>query len=41
MGVALILTDKNGSVVKNCYFETLYEEPNEVKNEVTNEETGN
>lgn len=28
-GVALTLTDENGSIIENRYFETLYEAPEE------------
>ena len=32
-GVALTLTDEDGNIIENRYFDTLYEEPEEVAEE--------
>lgn len=32
-GIALTLTDEDGNIIENRYFDTLYEEPEEVTEE--------
>ena len=32
-GIALTLTDEDGNIIENRYFDTLYEEPEEVAEE--------
>ena len=38
-GIALTLTDEDGNIIENRYFDTLYEEPEEVS-ETTEESEG-